>query len=100
MEKKNIKIYQTDNRDYRFMNYEFAIKNGFDMKDYEVVAEFFREEYENDYLLLERIFRLGNEGIIQQLCNQEFMRSISVSDVIEIDGKKYFVDSFGFKEVE
>ena len=99
MEKKNIKIYQTNNRDYRFMNYEFAIDHGFKMSDYDVVAEFYKEVYEPDWRVLESIFDLGNRGFIQAVCNNEFMRSISVSDVIEIDGKKYFVDSFGFKEV-
>lgn len=100
MEKKNIKIYQTNNRKYSFMNYDFAIENGFNINDYDVVAEFYKEVYEPDRRVLESIFDLGNRGFIQAVCNDEFMRSISVSDIIEIDGRKYFVDSFGFKEVE
>jgi len=100
MEKKHIKIYQTDNSDYRFMNYDFAVDHGFDIYDYDVVAEFYKEVYEPDWRVLESIFDLGNRGFIQAVCNDEFMRSISVSDIIEIDEKKYYVDSFGFKEVK
>ena len=100
MQKMNIRIYQTSNRKYSFMNYEFAKENGFDLKDYEMVAEFYKEVYEPDFRILESIYDLGNRGFIQAVCNNEFMRSISVSDIIELDGRKYFVDSFGFKEVK
>ena len=40
---------------------------------------------------------MGNDGTIQQVFRR--MRSISVSDIIEIDGTKYYVDSFGFREI-
>lgn len=99
MKKMNIKIYQTNNRKYAFMNYEFAKEHGFNIADYEVVAEFYKEVYEPDFRILESVYDLGNRGFIQAVCNDEFMRSISVSDVIELDGRKYYVDSFGFKEM-
>lgn len=101
MEKKHIKIYQTKRWcKYAFENYEWAKQNGFNLEDYDVVAEFYKEVYEPDWRVLESIFDLGNRGYIQAVCNNEFMRSISVSDIIEINDKKYYVDSFGFKEVE
>ena len=96
-----IKIYQTKRSiKYSFMDYEYAMKNGFKMEDYDLVAEFSREDYEPVWKMLDKIYDFGNRGIIQQLCNDEWMRSISMSDIIEIDGVKYYVDSFGFKEVE
>lgn len=101
METRKIKIYQTkDWCKYSFMNYDFAKSHDFKMEDYELVAEFNREDYVPIDRMLEIIFDLGNRGIIQQVCNDEFMRSISVSDVIEVDGVMYYVDSFGFKEVK
>lgn len=96
-----IKIYQTKQScKYSFMNYDFAKSHDFKIEDYELVAEFNREDYITVDQILERIFDYGNRGIIQMLCNNEYMRSISVSDIIEIDGVKYYVDSFGFKEVK
>lgn len=97
---REVRIYQTDNSDYKFMNYSWAAKHGYDIYDYDVVAEFFIPDYwgvlDEE---LEKIYKMGNEGIIQQMKGVKKMRSISVSDVIEIDGKKYYVDSLGFKEV-
>lgn len=91
-------IYQISNiRDskYAFMNYDFA-SDKFNFDDYEEVATIQVPNSEN---VLEQIFMLGNTdkskfNIIKP------MRSISVSDIIEIDGTKYYVDSFGFKEVK
>lgn len=83
-----------------FMDYEYAKENGFDIKEYgERVAEFDREDYEPEWRVLETIFDFGNRGYIQAVCNNEYMRSISVSDLIMLDDKLYYVDSFGFKEV-
>lgn len=94
-----VKIYQTNNRDYVFMNWEWSEKY-FNINDYEEVAKFFVFDDlcdEDGELDLEKIFIKGNNGDLQKYFK---MRSISVSDVIEVDGKKYFVDSFGFKEVD
>lgn len=85
-----IKIYQT-NANYRFMDYDFAKSHNFDLRDYKEVACF---DYDSNDL--EEIFRIGNNGQLQQYFK---MRSISVSDIIEVNNIKYYVDSFGFKEV-
>lgn len=90
---KKVKVYQTENRDYCFMNWEWS-KKYFNLNDYKLVAEFNVEDNESD---LEAIYRMGNDGTIQQVFRR--MRSISVSDIIEIDGTKYYVDSFGFREI-
>ena len=90
---KRVKVYQTDNYKYRFMNWNWSEKY-FNLNDYTLVAEFNAEDNESD---LEAIYRMGNDGTIQQVFRK--MRSISVSDIIEIDGTKYYVDSFGFREI-
>ena len=89
---KNIKIYQTDNRDYVFMNWEWSEKY-FDINDYKLVLEINLDVYD-----CEEVFEKGNDGTLKKY--NPYMRSISVSDVIELDGKKYFVDGWGFKEVD
>ena len=88
---KRVKVYQTDNRDYRFMNWNWSEKY-FDMNDYELVLDANLEVDD-----LEDVFYKGNNGELKKY--NYYMRSISVSDVIELDGKKYFVDSFGFVEL-
>lgn len=74
-----------------------------DLNDYEKVAEIglseFKKVFKNDIDgMLESIFSYGNtnKGFRQRNPNA---RSISVSDIIEIDGKYYYCDTFGFKDV-
>lgn len=88
-----VNIYQLDiNNKNVFMNYDFSKKHDFNLCDYELVASFNIDNTDLDY-----IFYIGNNGDLQKHFK---MRSISVSDIIEINGKKYFVDSFGFKEIK
>lgn len=93
---KRIKVYQIRdiaNCEYSFMGYKYA-EGKLNMKDYKLVANF-----NNDAnFTLDDVFKMGNNGILQKAGFK--MRSISVSDIIEVNGKKYYVDSFGFKEVE
>ena len=94
----NIKIYQTENRKYVFMNYEFAQAHDFKLSDYTKVCDFDYacEEDANDMNILNQIWNIGNDGTLQRFSK---MRSLSVSDIVEIDDRKYYVDSFGFKRV-
>ena len=95
---RKIKIYQAElNCKWVFFDYEFAQDNGFNMKWYKLVAEFDDEDSSDDLTILNRLWNIGNDGTLQQTFK---MRSISVSDILEIDGKKYYVDTFGFKEVQ
>lgn len=87
-----INIYQTSNRDYVFMNYDFALTHNFNLYDYKLVASFETEKED-----LETIFIMGNNGELQKHFN---LRSLSVSDIIEINGKKYYIDSFGYQEIK
>lgn len=93
---KNIKIYQIKEENltkYGFMDYEFAKEHGFNLNDYKVVAEFEIEEKEDIINTLEEIYTKGNDGT---LTSKYKMRSISVSDIINIDDVNYYVDIFGF----
>lgn len=78
---------------YGFMPYKYA-EGKLNLEDYDKVATINITSKEG----LENIFNYGNTdkskfNIIKP------MRSVSVSDIIELDDKKYYVDSFGFKEV-
>ena len=95
---RNIKIYQTENRDYVYMNWKWAEKY-FNINDYKMVLEYDHENNLNDEELLEVIFAIGNNGVLHKAFADKRFRSISVSDVIELDGIKYFVDSFGFRKI-
>ena len=93
----DIKIYQIEdieNVPYAFMPYDRA-KDMLNIDDYALVAD---TKLDDEDLDLETIFTLGNtdKSIFQPI---KPMRSISVSDIIEVDGIKYYVDSFGFKRI-
>ena len=91
------KIYQIGlESGYAFMNYEYA-KDLIDMEDYTLVAECTPIDAKDVNSALDEIYWLGNNGTLAKIFK---MRSISVSDIIEIDGTEYYVDSFGFKKLE
>lgn len=97
--KKEIKIYQLKEghtRDYGFMNYDWAEAHGFKMSDYEVNAEFNYEIDEDDYSLLEKLFFIGNDMKLREFFKT---RSLSVSDIVEINDKKYYCEMVGWKEI-
>lgn len=88
-----VKIYQIkdiQNTPYVFMSWNYA-KDKFNMDDYNLVAEF------ETGATLDTIFEWGNNDRLQQHFK---MRSLSVSDIIEVDGVKYYIDNFGFVEIE
>lgn len=91
-----VKIYQIKDiakTPYAFREYN---KEQFSLDDYELVME---EDYrvtENTKEDLEYIFQMGNNP---EFTKKYGIRSVSVSDVIELDGKKYYVNNFGYKEL-
>ena len=96
---KEIIIYQTNNRDYSFMPWEYA-EEKFNMNDYQEVLYFtYDGELENEDLL-NKIFNDGNNGKLHNQFPDNRFRSLSVSDIVEVDGIKYYIDRFGFKELE
>ena len=96
---KEIIIYQTDNRDYSFMPWEYA-KEKFNMNDYQEVLYYTYDGDLDNEDLLNKIFNDGNNGKLHNQFPDNRFRSLSVSDIVEVDGIKYYIDSFGFKELE
>jgi len=90
---KDIKIYQikdTENCNYSFMGWRFASRY-FNMNDYELVYSYKEEDPD-----LEEIFFKFNIERPEDFTGH----SLSVSDIVEVGNKKYYVDSFGFKEID
>ena len=104
MTSNKVSVYQiqeTANCSYLFMGYDFAVENGGpDMNDYEKVAEVEIDTRDTDVTyVLDEVFTYGNTNI-EYYDNNPKARSISVSDILEYNGNKYYVDSFGFKKLE
>lgn len=103
---KTIKIYQTkhdldDKIDISFMGYEFAKRKIPDLdrtfeKYYNLVYETVME-YNNlpDMTILEDLFRIFN---IERPDDYKG-RSMSTSDIVILDDKVYYCDSFGFTKL-
>ncbi len=95
--KTTISIYQikdTANTDYAFRGYD-EVADKIDLADYDKVATI--DLPDNDDVL-ETVFMYGNTD--KSKFNEiKPMRSISVSDIIDYDDTKYYVDNFGFKEL-
>ncbi len=82
---------------YAFMSYDFAIEHGFSLNDYKEVYVDTIPLSENIYDTLDQIFVIFNSSRPAGFKGH----SLSVSDIIEIeDGRKFYVDSIGFKEIE
>lgn len=99
---ENIKIYQIDfdKEDimYGFMEYKYAKDHNFKLEDYNLVAEFTTKNTFNTINeLLEYIYQIGNDGT---LTSEYQMRSVSVSDVIQVNNEYYYVEPFGYKSLD
>lgn len=94
MKYKIKQIKDVENCAYAFKRYEWA-KNVLDLNDYEVVYE-----GELNYLempnALEELFKIFNIKIPEDFKGH----SMSISDIVEIDGKNYYCDMIGWKELK
>ena len=91
---KEVILYQTKSGcKYSFMPYSYA-KEDLKLSDYDEVLYFTTNED------LEEIFSMGNNGKLHNMFPDARFRSISVSDILDVDGIMYYVDSFGFKEID
>jgi len=93
-------IYQIKdvaNCKYAFMAYDY-VKDDINMNDYEAVASIVLPKKGSIDEVLEQIFVLGNTNKDEFNVQGKF-RSISVSDIIEINNELYYVDSLGFKKI-
>lgn len=94
-ELRKVKIYQCDlTCKYVFMGYEYA-EDKLNMDDYKMVFEY-TTGVEDVNEILNDAWKKGNDGTFYI---RPGMRSVSMSDIIEVDGIKYYVDTFGFKEL-
>lgn len=98
----NINVYQIKNPSecgYGFMPYDFA-KNKLDINDYNLVASINIEtNSKNPDIILEAAFAYGNMNK-EYYTENPSARSISVSDILEYNGDKYYVDSLGFIKLD
>lgn len=89
----NVRVYQADiSAPCKFMDYDFTMKHGgIERKYYKTVfsGELPVANLEAIYMLLNTSCPDGYTG-----------HSLSVSDIIVVNGTTYFVNSFGFKEID
>ena len=94
MKYKIKQIKDVDNCEYSFKYYE-QCKDKIDLKDYKVVyeGELDCQEMQN---ALEELFEIFNNKRPKDFER----RSMSISDIVEIDGKNYYCDFVGWKELK
>lgn len=83
-----------DNSRYAFMPYAFAETHGFDKADYHLAYEGVMPNGDPE-IVLEALFSIFNH----QRPKDFHGHSMSVSDIVELDGKTYYCDSIGFVEI-
>ena len=99
---KNIKVLQLketpENRNFFFMPLrrleKFGLKVSLDNYETVFTSEYYANE-NNDFDILENLY-ITFQGVKPITYNGH---SLSVSDIIEIDGIKYYCDSIGFKKL-
>ena len=94
MKYKIKQIKDVENCAYAFKHYEWA-KNVIDLNDYEVVYEG-ELDYPEMPNALEELFEIFNNKRPKDFKR----RSMSISDVVEIDGKNYYCDFVGWEELK
>lgn len=94
MKYKLLQIKDVENCSYVFSGFKFAQQKGFSLQDYEVVYEGEVEDVDVENML-EKLFTLFN--IFRP---EDFEgRSMSVSDVVELEENYYYTDIYGFKKI-
>ena len=86
-------------RYFKSFSYDRAKERGFDLNDYKVVYESFCKKKEGkkdvDFYLGEIYMKFNNK------IPKDFSgHTICVGDIIELDGKKYFINTIGFSKVD
>lgn len=98
---KKFKLYQVKDdktRDYGFMGLDMMVSLGIqvDLDNYDLVYEGTHDSEAQSLLgIQEELFRKFNLEHPEDFKG----RSMSVSDILEIDGEHYFCDSFGWNKV-
>ena len=94
MKYKIKQIKDAENCEYAFRRYNW-VKDKIDLKDYEVTYEG-ELDYPEMPNVLEELFKIFNIKIPEDFKG----RSMSISDIVEIDGKNYYCDVIGWKELK
>jgi len=92
--KREYVIYMTPvSTPYCFRSFDCAMSHGWTMRDYVPV---WRGTVESETVngALEELFRIFNVDRPSEYCG----RSLSISDIVVLDGKPYYCDSFGWSE--
>ena len=94
MKYKIKQIKDIRNCEYTFEHYNWC-KDKINLKDYEVVYEG-ELEYSEISDALEELFEIFNIRRPEDFKG----RSMSVSDIVEVDGDNYYCDAFGWVKLE
>lgn len=94
MKYKLLQIKDIENCSYMFSSFNFAQQKGFSLYDYEIVYEGEIEDYSIEYTL-EKLFEIFNTFPPKDFRGH----SMSVSDVVELNGVYYYCDHVGFKKI-
>lgn len=97
MKYKIKQIKDVENCAYACKHYEWA-KNVIDLNDYEVVYEG-ELDYPEMPNALEELFEIFNVESVRRPKDFEG-RGMTISDVVEIDGKNYYCDFVGWEELK
>ena len=95
MKYKIKQIKDLKNCDYAFMHYDWC-KDKINLNDYEVAYEGEIEVTSSINNTLEELFEIFNIRHPEDYKG----RSLSVSDIVEIDGNNYYCDSIGWVKLE
>lgn len=87
-------ISHTREVDYAFMRWDYAQNHGFDFNDYSFKYEGEIEESSVDWAL-EKLFQKFNLDHPSDFTGH----SLSVSDIIRLNKRFYYCDSFGFNDI-
>lgn len=94
----NYTIYQIkdiENCGYAFRHYDTAKKIGLKLADYKSVYSGTVKTKEDTYETLEDLFRIFNIDRPEDFKGH----SLSVSDIIELEGEYYYCDFIGFEKL-
>lgn len=87
-------IRQTNNRNYVFMSFDFAMNHGFSLADYETVYKG-KIEADNVNHALNKLWEIFN---INHPADYR-ARSLSMSDLVIINNVTYYCDRFDWSEI-
>lgn len=96
-----IKIFQLDNVDFskKLIEFMMATEISINADDYELMYEYKDENPENksDMETLNHVWRKFNDD---ERPDGHRMRSLSISDVVQVEGRSYICNTFGWKDIQ